>query len=182
MGLFNLFKKKQNPEPGNLTPALPLHENHHDQPNHNSLLKNIPVNGEVKGIDAIYAFLQADFESKGYNDALVSPDESNKLDNIRLLQLDLGILIQKVETYYSDSIKEIDYHMTSRTRAGLIDLVDELKTRREIVLDHVNKVNELKKEMAGNAGMSERMVLSYQRGFMKGISAITQSTIMNKKI
>ena len=65
---------------------------------------------------------------------------------------------------------------------GLIDLVEELKTRREILLDHVNKVNELKKEMAGNAGMSERMVLSYQRGFMKGISAITQSTIMNKKI
>ena len=182
MGLFNLFKKKQNPEPGNQMPALPLNENHPDQPNHNGLLKNIPVNGEVKGIDAIYDFLQADFESKGYNDALVSPDESNKLDNIRLLQLDLGILIQKVETYYSDSLKEIDYHMTSRTRAGLIDLVEELKTRREIVLDHVNKVNELKKEMAGNAGMSERMVLSYQRGFMKGISAITQSTIMNKKI
>ncbi len=182
MGLFNLFKKKQNPEPGNVTPALPLHENHPDLPNHNSHMKNIPVNGEVKGIDAIYSFLQADFESKGYNDALVSPDESNKLDNIRLLQLDLGILIQKVETYYTDSLKEIDYHMTSRTRAGLIDLVEELKTRREIVLDHVNKVSELKKEMAGNAGMSERMVLSYQRGFMKGISAITQSTIMNKKI
>jgi len=182
MGLFNLFKKKQSPEPGNQMPALPLNENHPDLPNHNILPKNIPVNEELKGIDAIYAFLQSDFESKGYNDALVSPDESNKLDNIRLLQLDLGILIQKVETYYSDSIKEIDYHMASRTRAGLIDLVDELKTRREIVLDHVNKVNELKNEMAGNAGKSERMVLSYQRGFMKGISAITQSTIMNKKI
>ena len=48
MGLFNLFKKKQNPEPGNQMPALPLNENHPDQPNHNGLLKNIPVNGEVK--------------------------------------------------------------------------------------------------------------------------------------
>jgi hypothetical protein len=182
MGIFNFLKRKQ-PDPlVNQQPALPENGIQAENVNGSKMPGNYSQNGEAKGIESIYAFLQRDFENKGYNDALVSPDESNKHDNIRLIQLDLEILVQKVETYYKDSVKEIDYHMASRTRAGLIDLVEELKTRRDIVLDHMDKVSELKKEMSGNSGMAERMVLSYQRGFMKGISAITQSTIMNKKI
>jgi len=182
MGIFNFMKRKLPETPVSQLPALPENDIQSESVNIGKMPGNYSPNGEAKGIESIYAFLQRDFENKGYNDALVSPDESNKQDNIRLIQLDLEIQVQKVETYYKDSVKEIDYHMSSRTRAGLIDLVEELKTRKEIVLDHMDKVNELKKEMSGNSGMAERMVLSYQRGFMKGISAITQSTIMNKKI
>jgi len=30
--------------------------------------------------------------------------------------------------------------------------------------------------------MTQRIILSYQRGFMRGLSAITQSNVLNKKI
>jgi hypothetical protein len=64
----------------------------------------------------------------------------------------------------------------------LIELVEELKTRKEMVLEHMIKVDELKKEIQTNTGMTQRIVLSYERGFMRGLSALTQSKIINKKM
>ena len=188
MGLLNFFKKNQKPPNTNDTKneLLPVNENSDD-----IFLKDKELtgytgyyssNGEAKGIELIYAFLQDNYERKGFNDALINPDESNKTDNLKLIQFDLEILIQKVDTYYKDSIREIDFHVGSRTRAGLIDLVEELKTRKEIVLEHMDKVAEIKKEMETNKGMTQRIALSYQRGFMRGLSAVTQSKIMNKKM
>lgn len=184
MGLFNFLKKNQKQlKPNENQIALPAN----DFPAELSSVENnhgkaVALNGEAKGIDSIYSFLQSDFEIKGYNDALTSPEDSNKKDNVRLIQLDLEILIQKVDTYYKDSLREIDFHVNSRTRAGLIELVEELKTRKEMVLEHMIKVDEIKKEIQTNSGMTQRIVLSYERGFMRGLSAMTQSRIINKKM
>ena len=139
-------------------------------------------NGKINGIEAIYGFLQDDYESKGYNDALVNPDDSYKADNIRLIKLDLQILVQKVTTYYEDSIKVLDFHISSRGRAGLIDLVEELKIQKDMVIEHMEKVNRIKQEMESEDGMAQRMIFSYQRGFMRGLSAITQSKVLGHNL
>jgi len=188
MGLFNFFKKNQKlPKPIEIqNELLPQNEIPLEIFSGDKVPKKytgyFPSNGEAKGIESIYNFIQADFESKGYNDALTSPEDSNKKDNMRLIQLDLEILVQKIDTYYKDSIREIDLHVNSRTRAGLIELVEELKTRKEMVLEHMIKVDEIKKEMQTSTGMTQRIILSYERGFMRGLSALTQSRIINKKM
>ena len=187
MGIFNFLKRNQKLPNAveNQNESLPQNEipieNFAKEKDLKRYSGYYPTNGEAKGIEAIYSFLQGDYESKGYNDALTSAEDSNKKDNMRLIQLDLEILIQKVDTYYKDSIREIDFHVNSRTRAGLIELVEELKTRKEMVLEHMDKVEEIRKEMKANTGMTQRIVLSYERGFMRGLSALTQSRIINKK-
>lgn len=177
MGLFDFLKKKNNQE--------------------QSLIdKPIEVNGETMqpgivedskllmgaGIDTIYAFLQFDYESRGYNDALTSPDDSYRNDNINLLKQDLFILIDKSLTFYEGMLKEVDFHIGSRTRAGLIDLVEELKIRRDMVTDHLEKIRNMKIEAHNGDGIVQRITLSYQRGFMRGLSAITHSNVLNKKL
>ena len=137
---------------------------------------------QLQGIEAIYQFLQADYESRGYNDALVSPDESYRNDNIKLLIRDLEILIQQVTTYYEDMLNDLDFHITSRSRAGLIDLVEELKIRKQKAGEHLEKVKNMSAELSVRSSLSERIVLSYQRGFMRGLSAITQSDFLNKPL
>ena len=183
MGLFNL-KKKKNQEiitdsanqpdegRGDLLPGIP---------GHGALSSFFPGNSDG-GITAIYNFLQADFESRGYNDALVNPDDSNRADNINLLKQDLYILIEKSATYYEGLLKETDFHIGSRSRAGLIDLVEELKTRKELVVDHLEKIRSIKAEAGNGTGASQRITLSYQRGFMRGLSALSQSKVLNKKL
>lgn len=142
----------------------------------------VHANGEPKGIESIYAFLQFDYESKGYNDALTSPDESYKNDNVKLILLDLGILIQQVSTYYEDMLRELDFHIASRSRGGLIDLVDELKSKKEMVNEHMAKLETVKQDLESSSGMTRRILLSYQRGFMRGMAALTYSNVLNRKI
>lgn len=138
-----------------------------------------PGDGSL-GLDAIFAFYQDDYESRGYNDALANPDESYKTDNIRLFNHDLLILIDRSSNYYESFLKELDFHIGSRTRAGLIDLVEELKIRKEIVTDLLEKIKQVKADAVSGTGPSQRIALSYQRGFMRGLSAISQARMLNR--
>lgn len=133
------------------------------------------TNGGAKGIEAIYAFLQADYEPRGYNDALTNPDDNYKKYNIQLIKHDLQILIQQVNTSYEDLLKEIDFHIKTRSRAGLIDLVEELETKKQQVNKHTEKVNQIQKESENMSGMCQRIILSYEKGFNRGLAAITKS-------
>jgi len=123
-------------------------------------LANLPVNGE-KGLDTVYAFFLNDYESRGYNDALTNPDESYKSDNIKLLNHELFILIERTSSYYEDLAKEMEFHISTRSRAGLIDLVEELKVRMQIINDHREKLTEIKKEALTGSGAIQRIGLSW---------------------
>jgi hypothetical protein len=140
-----------------------------------------PGDGSI-GLDAIYSFFQDDYETRGYNDALTNPDESYKSDNIRLFNHDLLILIDRSANYYDNFLKELDFHISSRTRAGLIDLVEELKIRKDIIRDLLEKIKVIKEEAVSGTGSTQRIALSYQRGFMRGLSAISQSKMFKRTI
>ena len=184
MGLFDFFKKNQqeiNQPTSEVLPDIPknlfIEELDPDEKN-NRFESSI----EVHGIDTIYDFLQGDYESKGYNDALTNHDDSYKTDNIKLIKLDLQILIQKVYTYYEDIRTELGLHITTRSRSGLMDLVQELETRKIMVDEHIVTVKQIQSEIDSEEGLSHRIILSYQRGFMRGLSALTQSQVLNKKL
>ncbi len=177
MGLFDIFRKKRNDLETGLVDK-PLETN-------GEVIQTVSIENHAPtaaGIDSIYAFLQFDYETRGYNDALTSPDDSYRNDNINLLKQDLFILIDKSLTYYEGLLKEVDFHIGSRTRAGLIDLVEELKIRRDMVTDHLEKIRNMKTEAHSGNGIVQRITLSYQRGFMRGLSAITHSNVLNKKL
>ena len=170
MGLFNFFRKNGQQA-----------ANNNGSPVGNEGMTMIASNN-VKGINAIYAFFQDDYETRGYNDALTNPDESYKSDNIRLFNHDLLILIDRSANYYDNFLKELDFHISSRTRAGLIDLVEELKIRKDIISDLLEKIKVIKDEALNGTGSTQRIALSYQRGFMRGLSAISQSKMFKRTI
>jgi hypothetical protein len=64
----------------------------------------------------------------------------------------------------------------------LVDLVQELDSRKKLVEEYKGKLKDIKDSMDSENGMCQRIILSYQRGFMRGLSAITQSNVLNKKI
>src|SRR5512145_3363247 len=150
MGWFNFFSKKNGVEKQNTGNDVISHMDPDIQkdlmPDGDFKLQqgSLAANGLGNGMEQIYSFLQADYESKGYSDALVNPDNSYKTDNIRLMQLDLKILIDKTNTYYENLISELNLHIVIRTRAGLLDLVHELENRKQLVEDHQRKLVQLK--------------------------------------
>ncbi|MGE5395644.1 MAG: hypothetical protein ACM3P1_12955 [Candidatus Saccharibacteria bacterium] len=177
MGIFNFFRPKQS-SPGALPqqePAAgPLHSYGQDKDPANTGISS-PDNGQLTGIEAVYVFLQADYETRGYSDALINADNSNKEDGIKLIRLDLQLLTRRVNNYYEKKIKDYEVQISSRSRAGLMDLVEELRSEKEKAQRDIEELRQIAAENETGSGMVERMILSYQKGFMRGLSAITQS-------
>jgi hypothetical protein len=122
-------------------------------------------------IHLVYSFLSKDYQQLGYDDALVHPDTSYKVEKIREIQGDLDIVIRKTKTFYEDAIRELDFLITSRNRMGMVDVVDELKMKKDKAEDHYKKVAEIQRE-AIEHGESHRLIISYNRGFQNGMAAI----------
>ncbi|WP_437918480.1 hypothetical protein [Sphingobacterium sp. LRF_L2] len=180
MGWFSAFKSKKIDDehttelPLQTTVVQSVDEIGHNPINSGSIL-------DKQGIFLLYAYLQQDFEERGFNDALVSPDEGYKNDNIKLIKYDLEILIQQIKTYHDSLMKDLDFHILSRGRAGLIDLVEELKIKQTDLTSHIEKVEAFETSLQHGNGFWERAVLAYKRGFMKGMASITQAYLLSKK-
>lgn len=189
MGIFNFFRRKgvvseSNNSEGsssNFRQAIPK-DTFMDENDSKQKRDLLTINGLDNGIEQVYQFLQADTESKGYSDALINADDSFKADNIRLIKLDLQILIDKTYTYYDNLISEINLHIATRSRAGLVDLVRELESRKILIVEYKQKLMAIRESIDDENGMCQRCILSYQRGFMRGLSALTHSNVLNKRI
>ncbi len=128
-------------------------------------------------LNEIYDYASIDFEYRGYQDALTNPDTSYKEENIDLLLMDLEIRIQRSLLYYSNLLKDLNFHILSRKDAGLIDTVKQLESQKDKTLEFSNQVNSLNKDFQNNDGLSKRILLSYKRGFNRGLASMSTNLL-----
>lgn len=147
-----------------------------------SSLLGVTYNGQlIQGIDSVHLFMTIDLDKKGYNDALTNSDASNLKDNLKLLHYDLTIVIERALSYYNDKIKEQDFFIKSRNDIGLTDLANEITSEKDKVLELIDKVKKIEEENNKDEGKSQRMILSYEIGFKRGLTAITASKLFPNK-
>ncbi|WP_442587482.1 hypothetical protein ACSBL2_15665 [Pedobacter sp. AW31-3R] len=132
-------------------------------------------------INLLYTFLDRNHEAKGYDDALMNPDSSHLQQNLDTLKNELARTINKVTTFYEDFIQETDYHILSRGRSGMLDMVEELEMKRNIAVAHISKVKEIENSLNQESGDCKGMLISYTRGFKNGLAAISHHQILIKK-
>ncbi|MCF2875074.1 MULTISPECIES: hypothetical protein [unclassified Tenacibaculum] len=184
MSLFNLFKKKT-------TDVVEVLEEK-EKTTTSDVSKELFIEEVATGkeelfeaknynLDKIYAFASKDFEEKGYDDALVNPDYSYSNDNIKLLKYDFQILIKRAYKTYEDYIKDIEFHIQSRSNAGLIDTVKLLETTLMKTKDSIEEVKVIEEDFSNEVGLIERISLSYKRGFMRGLAAMSDQ-ILDKNV
>ena len=132
-------------------------------------------------IGLLYAFLDRNHEAKGYDDALLNPDASHLSQNLDALKNELVRTLNKVKTFYEDFIQETDYHIISRGRSGMVDIVEELEMKKNIAAGHMVKVKEIEANTEKEAGDCKGILLSYTRGFKNGLAAISHHNILTRK-
>jgi len=132
------------------------------------------------GINLLFQFLEKNYEKKGYDDALMNPDNTHLEQNIAALKNELERTIRKVKTFYEDFIREINFHISSRSRSGMVDTVEELNAKKETAESHIRQVLEIEQEANESKGVAQGIVLSYTRGFRNGLAAISHHSIMNR--
>jgi hypothetical protein len=174
MGLFNFFKKKEIENTG---------------PTENQFLDNTepeeeqtPNGQSIMGIynlNEILNYASIDFETRGYQDSLTNPDSSYKHENIELLIMDLDILVQRASNYYTNILKDIDFHINSRKDAGLIDTVKELETKRDKVKENYNSTVKIEEDIKEATGLCKRIKLSYKRGFNRGMASMSSQLLQS---
>lgn len=199
MGLFNLFNRKENQlgatessnflssENKDISENLFIEKEDLYQDVNKQDLNVIPKGEQQKtavnenGINVLYQFFEKSYEAKGYDDALINPDSDHLQQNIISLKYDLERNIKKVKTFYEDFINEIDFHITSRSRSGMVDTVEELEMKKSIAENHTKKVLEIEEDAKNNRGDCQGIVMSYTRGFRNGLAAISNHSIINRK-
>lgn len=186
MGLFNFFNRQNRNGHSHITdleaPVPDIPEGtfiEKEQPGKTTAGEQ-SENRAHSGIHMLYEFLDKNYESKGYNDALINPDITHLDQNITALKNDLERAIRKVKTFYEDFIRKINFHISSRARSGMVDTVEELTVKKEIAESHIKQVLEIEEQAKQNEGVGYGIVISYVRGFKNGLAAISGHTILNK--
>lgn len=132
-------------------------------------------------INVLYAFMDRNHEVKGYDDALLNPDASHLSQNLEALKNELIRTLNKVKTYYEDFIQETDFHIQSRSRSGMVDMVEELEMKKKIAVGHIEKVKTIESDTIKEEGDCKGILISYTRGFKNGLAAISHHHILSRR-
>lgn len=190
MGLFSFFNGKSNNSISADTLNSGIQQNLPEIPENvfieKEKLQNI-VNDERKnqiptenGINLLFQFLEKNHEGKGYDDALVNPDNTHLEQNIEALKNDLERTIKKLKIFYEDFIREINFHIGSRSRSGMVDTVEELTVKKQTAENHIKQIVEIENDAKNNKGVGQGVIISYTRGFKNGLAAISHHSIMKR--
>ncbi|MDR0559778.1 MAG: hypothetical protein LBG92_06380 [Prevotellaceae bacterium] len=128
-------------------------------------------------IDLIYAVLKKDYSNRGYNDALVCPDMSYRDINLSVIRNELEVYFRQLTVKYEDMLRDIDYKIISRTEAGLMSIVELLKSKREICIKHVEELQKMKQDFDKEEPYMTGNLKSYEAGFTRGITSLSLKSL-----
>lgn len=133
-------------------------------------------------IDLIYSFLKEDYQNKAYLDALTNPDKSYKEVNMAIIRSELEVKFKQVLIKYGDMLREIDFHILSRTQAGLTDVVEQLKTRQKTYQRHVEEIIQMRNDLEKGELYMVGIFKSYEVGFTRGLASLSMETLKSNHI
>lgn len=132
---------------------------------------------KLQGREAVDDFLKQDFEPDGYQDALVNPDRSYCDSNKQILRYKLELVVNEALTFYTEKLRACDFLIQTRADSGMLDTVKEVQSEKDNVIEEVEKIRLILSEAKQNMGVGHLIVLSYERGFQRGLAAITQTKL-----
>jgi len=93
------------------------------------------------------------------------------------LKYKLEIICQNVLTFYQDKIKDFEVHIKTRADNGMLDTVLEIEAEKAKILEEIDNINNILKEAKENRGIGHIIILSYERGFQRGLASLTATII-----
>ncbi|MEG1402388.1 hypothetical protein [Bacteroides sp.] len=137
--------------------------------------------GTEMPIDAIYAYLERDYEQQGYEDSMCNADNSYKDSKKEIIKNGLKRLFSQVRLRYKDDLRRIDVQINIVEQQGMINTSSSLKAKKETFLEHMKTIDEMEASLINDEPQMLGMIDSYNRGFLKGLAAISQSYLKNQQ-
>ena len=179
MGFFNLFSKKPQ-----LTEKVEIQEDNRPEIKEEDFVDNSDPDignnvyqisyGTGFAIDAIYSFIKRDFEQKGFDDAMVNPENSYKESGKTLIKNELMQLFEQVRLKYRNDLRLLQVQIDNMEKQGLPVQAANLYARKETYEEHMKKIEEMEKKIESEEECMMSPIFTYERGFLKGLAAKSQ--------
>lgn len=128
-------------------------------------------------IDAIYAFIKHDYEQKGFDDAMVNPENSYKESGKTLIKNELKQLFEQVRLKYRADLRLLQVQIDNMEKQGLPVQAANLYARKETYEEHMKKIEDMEKRVEEQEDSMMSPIYTYERGFLKGLAAKSDSIL-----
>lgn len=186
MALFNFFKKKsESPESSMILPIEEAPINYGSQETESSNIQenDTPVSNTLKvsyatgwPIDLIYGYLHKNYEDKGYADAMLNSNLTFRDMNMSIIHNKVLMIFREVNLKYDGMKRELETRIGTCNAAGLLTSVAELEKHMAVINAHKEELNKLEMDFRNNANEASVPLMSYECGFLRGVSAIAMSS------
>lgn len=183
MGFFDIFGKKQSPksvvetsQEVDMTDTEKVFDQEGEKPS-----PIVTINyGTGMPIDAIYAFINYDYEQDGYQDALVNPSAEYCRTKETIILNQLQHLFRRVLLRYRGEIREMDVKIENAKSLFALTSASLLNARKDTCEEHISEINRMIEKVNSKSPEMMIMIDAYRRGFSKGCAAQT-ATFLNPK-
>lgn len=127
-------------------------------------------------IDLIYGYLHKNYEEKGYSDAMLNSNLTFRDMNMSIIRNKILMIFREVNLKYSSMKRDLDTRIETCNAAGLLTTVAELEKQMSVIVSHKNELAKLEEDFRNNANEASVPLMSYECGFLRGVSAIAMST------
>lgn len=185
MALFNFFKRKpENPNLSLILPSVEEAENEVSQETESSDIQdaNPAASNTLKvsyatgwPIDLIYGNLHKNYEEKGYADAMLNSNLTFRDMNMSIIRNKVLMIFREVNLKYDGMKRELETRIDTCNAAGLLTSVAELEKQMAVINAHKEELSRLEMDFRNNANEASVPLMSYECGFLRGVSAIAMS-------
>lgn len=126
-------------------------------------------------IDLIYGYLHKNYEDKGYSDAMLNSNLTFRDMNMSIIRNKILMIFREVNLKYNGMKRDLDTRIETCNAAGLLTTVAELEKQMAVIVSHTNELAKLEEDFRNNANEASVPLMSYECGFLRGVSAIAMS-------
>ena len=126
-------------------------------------------------IDLIYGNLHKNYEDRGYADAMLNSNLSFRDMNMSIIRNKILMIFREVNLKYNGMQQDLETRIQTCNAAGLLTTVAELEKQMSVILAHKTELTNLETDFRNNANEASVPLMSYECGFLRGVSAIAMS-------
>lgn len=185
MALFGFFKKMNentNTIPFQFTPDTPDSSEEEVTDEAPFVEETIPVNKPLTvsyatgwPIDIIYGYLHKNYESKGYDDAMLNSNLTFRDMNMNIIRHKILMVFREINLNYDAMKQDLDTRIETCNAAGLLTTAADLNKQMAVINAHKDELSQLEQDFRNNANEASVPLMSYECGFLRGISTIAMA-------
>ena len=131
-------------------------------------------------IDEIFVLVRANYEKRGYDDAMRNPDGNYMKTGSAKIISELMARINQVTLIYEKFLSDVNVQIQILEEQGLLDMKKTLMSKQLLYEKHLVRLKEMKEMAEKRDSEMMGMVQSYERGFQSGIIEGVNVLLNNK--